>query len=288
MDRNIYSFLKKPYQLLKKVYNKIKVGYWVRQEWRVRINDVVICEDNRYIPRTTQAGRVLGDFQVMHNGIKVKKDGYYGSEITKMLRKSRGVHEPQEERVFGDLLKKISPGATMIELGAFWAFYAMWFLKEVEKGTAYLFEADQDNLIVGQQNFKANGLNGDFNRAFISNRVDLTTTPPTLTVDYILKEKKIDFIDILHSDIEGFELQMLEGADETIEQNRIGYFVISTHSNDIHYACLDFLKEKNFIIICEADKLNTYSYDGLIVARSVHYAGIEPVEIAQKQKHPNT
>jgi len=282
MIKNIYPLARKIYYSVRGKYHHLKYRFFLSPDWKIRVNDVVSCEDNKYIPRVKDAGRVQGNYQVMHNGIKVKKDGYYGNGITKMLIKNKGVHEPQEERVFVDILNKMHPGATMIELGAFWSFYSMWFLKEVENGKAFLFEPDKANLVIGEMNFDANGFRGDFNNAFIGDVVNLTTTPPTLTIDYIVNEKGIDFIDILHSDIESFELAMLKGAIKTIEQNKIGYFVISTHSNDIHYSCLDLLKKNNFIIICEADLSDTYSYDGVIVARSINYAGINTVNISKK------
>jgi hypothetical protein len=272
---------------LKSIYHHFKWKYFLYVSWKNRINDVLNSEDNKYIPRINNAGCIQKGYQVMHNGIKVKKNGYYGNGITKMLRKNKGVHEPQEERVFAYILDKMPRGATMIELGAYWSFYSMWFLKQVEGSQTYLIEPDKDNLAIGKLNYEANGFHGDFNNALISDKVNLDTVPPTLSIDYIVNDKKIDFIDILHSDIQGFELHMLNGTIQTIEQNKIGYFVISTHSNDIHYLCLDFLRTNNFMIICEADLFNTYSYDGLIVARSIYYAGIDPVEISKKTKGVN-
>jgi len=282
MIKNIYSLARKIYHTVRGNYYHLKHKYFLSPEWKIRINDVVSCVDNKYIPRVKDAGRVQKNYQVMHNGIKVKKDGYYGIGITKMLIKNKGVHEPQEERVFAYILNKMHQGATIIELGAFWSFYSMWFLNEIKDGKAYLFEPDKANLAIGKLNFEANGFLGDFNNALIGDKVNLGTMPPTVTIDYVMDEKGIDFIDILHSDIEGFELAMLKGATQAIKQNKIGYFVISTHSNVNHYSCLDLLKENNFIIICEADLSDTYSYDGVIVARSINYAGIDPVNISKK------
>jgi len=282
MVKYIYTKIKDVYKWLRSNYHYIKYQYALRREWKTRINDVVNCKDNEYIPRVENAGDVIGDFQIMHNGIKVKKDGYYGSPITRMLKKSKGVHEPQEERVFGEILSQMRNNATIMELGAYWSFYSMWFLTSVKDAKAYLFEPISENLVTGKLNFDTNGLSGNFTACFINDKVDLTTDPPTFNIDHIMTQNKLDFVDILHADIEGYELNMLNGAVKTIEKNGIDYFLISTHSNDLHYACLDFLKVRNFIIICESDKSNTYSYDGLIVARLANYPGIAPLKIAQK------
>jgi len=254
------------------------------KEWNWRINDVINCPDNKFIPRLENAGALKGEFQVMHNGIRVKKNGYYGRGITRMLVKNKGVHEPQEERVFQEVLKELPPKSVMIELGAYWSFYSMWFLTKVNDGKTYLYEPNYNNLQLGKANYTENKLEGDFNHAFIGGVVSKLATPPTLTVDYIVKDKQIEFIDMLHCDIQGYELEMLNGAIETIKKDMIRYFFISTHSNELHQSCLSFLTEHSYIIISEADVSNSYSVDGLIVARSPNHRGIDVLEIAKKNR----
>jgi hypothetical protein len=265
-------------RLIRKLFKKSPE----EREWDHRIQDVLSCPDNRFIPRVNNAGRVEGTFQVMHNGLKVKKDGYYGRGITKMLVKSLGVHEPQEERVFQEVLNLLPSNSTMVELGSYWAFYSMWFLYKITDGKTYLYEPDQKNLEIGKLNYEVNKFVGDFNNAYLGDVLNLTSQPPTLTVDHIVGDKKIDFIDLLHCDIQSSELAMLKGATECITKDIIRYFFISTHSDDLHQACLSFLIKYNYIIICEADLLNSYSFDGLIVARSPNHYGITAVDIAHK------
>jgi hypothetical protein len=40
----------------------------------------------------------------MHNGIEAGALGYCGADVLTMLLENMGVHEPQEERVFGGVL----------------------------------------------------------------------------------------------------------------------------------------------------------------------------------------
>ena len=61
---------------------------------------------------------------------------------------------------------------------------------------------------------------------------------------------------------------MLHGAKKSIEKGIIDYIFISTHSNELHFGCLEFLKKAEFQIIAHADIDNTFSEDGLIVASS--------------------
>ncbi|MCJ0742449.1 FkbM family methyltransferase [Pedobacter montanisoli] len=274
--------------MLKKLYRKISrfsvlhkkaMPYW--SEWDQRIADVISSDDNHYIPRVTNAGKIFDTYQIMHNGLKIIKGSYYGEGITKMLLDNKGVHEPQEEKVFQQVLKTLPQNPVMIELGSYWAFYSMWFLQQYPMGRSYLFEPDIQNLEFGIKNFELNHFNGDFTHAFIGKQFH-NNIPPILTIDQIVEEKEISFIDILHCDIQGYELEMLMGAQHTIKEQKVGYFFISTHSNKLHRDCLNFLEKQGLIIVCECDLKQTYSVDGLIVAKNQSYKGIENIEISKK------
>jgi hypothetical protein len=265
-----------------RIYAKFSTLYRNWKGWNWRIKDVISCPDNEFIPRLKNAGSLKGGFQLMHNGIRVKKNGYYGNGVTRMLVKNKGVHEPQEERVFQEVLKKLPPKSVMIELGSYWAFYSMWFLSQITGGKTYLYEPSYVNLQVGKANYAENKFEGDFNHAFIGGVVNLEDTPPILTIDYIVKDKQIDFVDMLHCDIQGYELEMLNGAIDSIKKDIIRYFFISTHSDELHQSCLSFLIKHNYIIISEADVSNSYSVDGLIVALSPNHDGIDAIKIADK------
>ena len=59
--------------------------------------------------------------------------------MTNIIEILKGHHEPQEEFAFFQVLEQLrrnpSPWGNprMIELGSFWAYYSMWFLKEFRK-----------------------------------------------------------------------------------------------------------------------------------------------------------
>lgn len=269
-----------PFGLYDTAYLKIPL----EDNWQERIQDVMDCPDNALIDRHRHAGKVIKGKQVMHNGIMVTLGGYYGEPIVQMLLKNKGVHEPQEEHAFKQVLNEMSDGATMIELGAYWSFYSIWFNKEIKNARNYLVEPDALNMIYGLNNLRINNVKGKFTNAYIgkvSEKVDGTTL---ICIDDYVSENNIKFIDILHSDIQGYEHEMLLGASKTINEHKIGYIFISTHGNKVHYECLDFLEQNDFKILCNADEDDTYSLDGLIVARSKHIMGIEKIEISLKTK----
>ena len=122
-------------------------------DWEPRIADVMACPDNNRIPRDTAAGTIRNGFLTMHNGLRVQEHGYYGWGMTALLQRNQGVHEPQEELVFSAALERLPAGSTMLECGAYWGFYSMWFKKKVPKARVWLIEPDSANIQVGKQNF---------------------------------------------------------------------------------------------------------------------------------------
>jgi hypothetical protein len=254
-----------------------------KRVWEIRINDVVNSPDNQFIPRVKNAGSFEGDYLIMHNGLKIDPVSYYGNSILKMLIENKGVHEPQEERVFATVLKTIPENAVMIELGSYWAFYSMWFYRSVPNAKCYMIEPELSNLEFGKKNFRINGMKGSFHHGYVSDKSLLSKKGDRyIGVDDFVKEQHIDFVDVLHSDIQGYELHMLKGAKVLFDSKKVGYVFISTHSNAIHKDCIAFLKSYQFTIIAEADLDETFSVDGLIAAKAPYYKGVEKVEISKK------
>lgn len=165
--------------------------------------------------------------------------------FSEILILNKGCHEPAEERMFQLILTDIPENGTMIELGSYWAFYTIWFNIMIKNAKNYCIEPDLSNLNLGKRNCLLNDINNvDFTQGFIGkDQINLC--------DFI-SEKKIENIDILHSDIQGYELEMLQDITELLIQNKIKYLFISTHSDSLHYECIKLLKEYNYRIIASA------------------------------------
>jgi predicted O-methyltransferase YrrM len=88
--------------------------------------------------------------QVMFNGIQVVAGGYYGEWMQNLITQCHGHHEPQEEVLFTEVLRHLKPGATMLELGGYWSFYSIWFLKQAGHRRSFIVEPDPKNLEVGR------------------------------------------------------------------------------------------------------------------------------------------
>lgn len=87
----------------------------------------------------TEAGT---DYQLMHNGLRVIAGGYHGDWMSEIIARLQGHHEPQEEVIFHEILRHVGPSATMLELGGFWSYYSLWFLKGFEARRAIVLEPD--------------------------------------------------------------------------------------------------------------------------------------------------
>jgi FkbM family methyltransferase len=246
------------------------------------------CRDADYIPKVKGAGKVFTQggkkYQLMHNGIKVMVDGYYGAWNTDLIEKMQGHHEPQEEKVFYELSKHFTPGTAMIELGAYWAFYSLWFHKVVPNAFNICCEPDSDNKLIGETNFKLNTFTNyhfidaaagstDGERIdFVGQESGKVVTVPIRTVDSVVAEYNIDKLEVLHMDVQGQEYEALLGAEQTIKEGKLRFVFISTHhyliSRDpnIHARCIEFIKGLGAHIIAEHDVHESFSGDGLIVA----------------------
>jgi len=223
-----------------------------------RFIDVISDPNNQLIKRVKDAGSIIDDYIVMHNGIKVVKGSYYGN-FEEIFLINKGCHEPGEERMFQEVLKHIPDGGLMIELGSYWSFYTIWFNRETKNAKNYCIEPSSDNLDIGKRNCKLNNVTADFTNGFIGT--------DHINISDFVKEKGIKYIDMLHCDIQGYEVQMLNGIVDLLANKKVGYLFISSHSDKLHYTCIDILKEYNYRIIASADfETETFCFDGIIVA----------------------
>ena len=273
-----------------------------RDEQR-RVDEATLCADADYIPKVANAGSVSVDasgnrVQLMHNGVRVLADGYYGDFMTQIIQRMKGHHEAQEEKVFYEVLKAVPAGSTMIELGSYWAYYSMWFQTVIKGGRNFMIEPAKPSIQCGMKNFALNGLRGDFTQAFVgkSSSPDWQQSELKarmedvrhLAIQDFVRARRIDEIAILHSDIQGFEYDMLCGCGDLIKNKKIGFFFISTHSLKVHFQCRAHLVRNGYTIIAEHTPKESYSEDGLVVASAAAMAPIEisrrPISLRQKLK----
>jgi FkbM family methyltransferase len=244
-----------------------------------RINLTSNCKDCEKISKIENAGKVIIEnnqkIQYMFNGIKIHYDCYHSPWMNEIISNLKGHHEPQEELCFYYILNLLENDANMLELGCAWAYYSMWFKNNITEGINICIEPNISKLNKGIDNIKLNNfdlnkfvlINGYIGRNYVENDVftDWDNTKMNISqynIEKIINDNNL-FIDILHSDIQGAEYDMLIGATNVID--KIGFFVLSTHSN-LHKTCINYLISINFTILVQHTIEESVSADGLIIA----------------------
>ncbi len=253
-----------------------------------RVGLTARCRDAEGIPKVADAGLVHVEadgtrVQIMHNGLRVLADGYSGAWMTELISRCHGHHEPQEELAFHQMLARLAPDATMVELGGYWAYYSLWFLQGMPGRRAWVLEPDTANLEVGRRNAALNGLEPAFQQAF-AGAVSTPSAPfrtersgevllPCVAVPDLMERHGIDCLDVLHCDTQGAELDVLRSCRTLLRAGHIRTAFVSTHAQAItgdpltHQRCLAEVEDSGGIVIAEHDVHESFSGDGLIVAQ---------------------
>lgn len=239
------------------------------EDYAGRIREISSDPCNEQIHRVDRAGEIMDGHLVTHNGLLVKPAD---SGYVRLLQGNAGCHEPQEEFLFQEVLKQTPAGGTILELGAYWGFYSMWFAKEVPDARCLLVEPKRSNLKLGQTNFAKNGLKGKFFCHKIGHGY--------LGVDQFLGKLGVEYLDLLHADIQGAEVEMLRDAEEVLANHRVGHVVIGTHGQDLHYQCKAILEHYSYITVAHADfDYGTTCCDGVLVACRPDLEGLDTIDL---------
>jgi FkbM family methyltransferase len=257
------------------------------EEDRIRL--ALSCRDTEAIPKVSDAGAVTERdgqrVQTMHNGVLVVEGGYYGEWMTAIIRGLRGHHEPQEEVVFHAIVERLAgdtSAPTMIELGAFWAYYSLWLLHRRPDARVILVEPDPANLGVGLANAELNGRHVEAVQAAVGR----AASPPrpfrcesdgverlvgTESLRSLVERFSLPRVDLLLVDVQGAEVEVLEGAGSALP-NVVRFAVVSTHHHMIsgdprtHQRCVDLIRNLGGHVIAEHTVAESFSGDGLIAA----------------------
>ena len=225
-----------------------------------RFREIISDPLNLLIERVPMAGVIADGRITLHNGLKVPVNTYYG-DFSTILAVNRGVHEPLEEYVFQEVLRQLDPAkpVEMIELGSYWAHYSMWLKSKFPNARTTCVEPEGENLESGQKNFSLNSMSGTFIQDFVSQ--------DRFTIDAFLAKERARDIDILHCDIQGYELDMLAGSKKALAERRIRRIFVSTHSQSLHRNVIQILNNVGYRVDVSSDfDRETTSFDGFIYA----------------------
>ncbi|MCP1831684.1 FkbM family methyltransferase [Bradyrhizobium sp. USDA 4532] len=254
-----------------------------------RVAMTISCRDCDVVEKVPNAGCIeLHDgerVQIMHNGLMVVAGGYYGAWMADIIAALKGHHEPQEELGFHALLSHCRPGSLFVELGAFWAYYSLWYLKAVPGSEAICVEPDPNNLDVGRKNAALNGFTNRvrFVQGWVGELASSSHEAVAESIGQLVKLPCYDMaaianlvndrvIEILHVDAQGAELGLLRSMSGTNMQTKVRFVVVSTHhasisgSASVHADCMAEIVRQGGTILCQHTIDESYSGDGLIIA----------------------
>ena len=210
----------------------------ILRDVRARIELTVAGRDTEAIPKVPDAGTVVNGVQVMHNGVRVVHGAYNGEWMSEVISRLGGHHEPQEELAFHGVLERLAatePAPLMLELGAGWAYYSLWFLRADPPGRAFLVEPDPGMVDLGRRNFALN--DRDRRRSCRRPSAPPATGPEPFdcwsdrTVRAVpakpavaLDRFAIDTRTTVLADVQGAEVSLLEGARDVLPIDGCGSF----------------------------------------------------------------
>ncbi len=239
------------------------------------------CEDNGALERCANAGQKEGGTLIMHNGLRLKPSSLGSWCLCEVAKANRGVLEPQHERAFAELLRIMGPSPLILDVGARSGYYALW-MKRLRPGSrCVVVEPDKGHLRSAQKNFELNQLQGQFFQAYIGSSCNrLVDGVQVLTIEEIARRLKTDYIDLLHADVGGYELELLQGTAPIFKDRGVNYLLISTHAKALHEECRAFLEAQRYVILADVNLPQSCVEDGLLVARRKELVGLEKIPLS--------
>ena len=221
-------------------------------------------------------------------GIKVKYD-QFGNYV-------HGTHVDTTEIILVDIFEKLSTTLlkseqqhfTMVELGSNQAYYSLMFksmCKWHNKTSDVLcVEPNERHMVRGKEHFLMNNLEASFcdyiigDYELIKKDLDASTLPggsefllvtkkEILTLSELLEKYNLEELDVLHMDVDHSERAVLASSEHLFKNKKIKTIFISTHREDLHQYCLDFLKECGYKLELQISKM-IVGYDSLLVFTS--------------------
>ena len=181
---------------------------------------------------------------------------------------------------------------TMIELGSNQADYSLLFRAIIDgvgvnkRCLNILLEPTPENMKRGQEHFLENKFDGIYESAGIGHYWCWNTrwhdhSIPSYTIDELMEKYGIESLDVLHSDIDGNEIRLLETSKSAFKEKKINYIFILTHGEwteeetsykseiikhgeNRHAVCKEFLLKCGYNLIHESPS-GTVGHDGLLV-----------------------
>ncbi len=144
-----------------------------------------------------------------------------------------------------EMYRQLQPGDVVVDAGAFPGDYALFAARQVgPEGFVWAFEPDENNRRVLERNLQKSGIQNveivpqglwkeettlSLDAQGLASRIERQGSKriEVTTLDQFLQERGLEKIDVLKMDIEGAELEALEGAKHAL--TRITYACIASY-----------------------------------------------------------
>jgi FkbM family methyltransferase len=169
-----------------------------------------------------------------------------------MLARALRIYERDKHQVLRELL---GPGATFVDIGANKGDFALFAARLVgESGRVVAIEPEKQNCEWIRRSIELNGYRNidlveaavgsqegvaDLHLSDVTSWHTLVERPPftspasepvrVRTLDTVLTELGVHAVDALKLDVEGWEMEVLEGAEETLDVTRLRVLAIEIH-----------------------------------------------------------
>ena len=259
-----------------------------------------------------QDGKNLYKFD---NGVSIFREDLGVGRINRYTQPGhRNLHEPVEEAWLLGALSESKSGV-FFDVGAAVGYYALLCRLKFPSFDVCAYDILEDHCSAVRRNARANGVDGPNLRVFqraiskfsgftdcIEQSYGSSIFPESLSPhedyfrsyfgeDPVGSGKKVNRIEVssldeqvaqlgasenvVKIDVQGSEEQILEGSRRILEQGRVRYWIIGTHTADIHKSVVEYLQNYADVIV---DKMNVHQQpDGLVVAKSRTGRSIRPL-----------
>ena len=211
---------------------------------------------------------------VFDNGVQVY-DNHLWPDQRERYRK-RNVHEAEEEDTFVEILRSLPPDGCFVDIGSAIGYYPLLAKQMVPGLVVHAVEplelhrrqflenialnglAQRDFTIheeaisssVGRARFLEDGYGSGIQRSSGAARTEsrCVLDVRTTTLDRLM-ERIGRHVDLCQMDVQGHELDVLEGARRTLDSGGITTFLIGTHSPRLHRLCMALLTDHGYEIL---------------------------------------
>lgn len=221
-----------------------------------------------------------------NNGVKVFDDHLIPKQRERYAK--HNVHEAEEENFFVSIIRQIPPDGCYVDIGCAIGYYPLLAKKLSPHLTIHAFEPLARHRQYFHENIALNELSvSDFlihkegissnngEARFVDSAYGSSLYRPGVKQEKIqtIQTRTLDSftdeigrpIDLCQMDVQGFEVDVLRGAEQVLKNNLVKVFLIGTHSPALHQGCIDILKTHGYAI--DVDLYDTKEQpDGILIA----------------------